>query len=176
VCGETRPIGAKVGTPRPRRERDIKLARLAARQHGVVSRVQLLDAGVTDHAIERRLRSGSLHRVLRGVYVVGYGSTAPLTRAMAAVLACGPGTVLSHRSAGALWELGLGWSGAVEVTAPAEHRCDGVIAHRSRTLARENVTVRDGIPVTTVARTLIDLADVLADRALARAVNEAQIR
>jgi very-short-patch-repair endonuclease len=95
---------------------------------------------------------------------------------MAAVLACGPGTVLSHRSAAALWDLGVAWGGAVEVTADAEHRCDGVLSHRSRTLRSEHVTIRAGIPVTTVARTLIDLADVLPDRALARAVNEAQIR
>jgi very-short-patch-repair endonuclease len=95
---------------------------------------------------------------------------------MAAVLACGPGAVISHRSAAALWELGVAWGGAVEVTAPAEHQCDGVIAHRSRTLARDHITVRAGIPVTTVARTLVDLADVLTDAALARAVNEAQVR
>jgi very-short-patch-repair endonuclease len=95
---------------------------------------------------------------------------------MAAVLACGPGTVLSHRSAAALWELGLVWGDAVEVTASSEHRCDGVTVHRSRTLSREHLTVRARIPVTTVARTLIDLADVLDDRALTRAVNEAQVR
>lgn len=95
---------------------------------------------------------------------------------MAAVLACGPRAVLSHRSAAALWELGVAWDGAVEVIATKHCRCPGVIAHRSHTLTRGHVTVRSGIPVTTVARTLIDLAEVLGDPALARAVNEAQIR
>jgi very-short-patch-repair endonuclease len=142
----------------------------------VVSRAQLLEAGVTRRAIERRLQNGKLHRVHPGVYAVGYTSAWPLTRAMAAILACGPGTVLSHRSAAALWELGLGWGGAVEVTAGADHRYQGVTAHRSRTLRSADVTVRAGIPVTTVARTLVDLADVLAERPLARAVNEAQVR
>jgi very-short-patch-repair endonuclease len=142
----------------------------------VVSRAQALEAGVTDRAIERRLQNGKLQRVHRGVYAVGYRSASPLTRAMAAVLACRPGAALSHRSAAALWELGVAWGDAVEVTAAVEHRCDGVIAHQSRSLTAEHITVRAGIPVTTVARTLIDLADVLADRALARAVNEAQVR
>ena len=110
------------------------------------------------------------------MYAVGYPSASPLARAMAAVLACGPGTALSHRSAAALWELGLGWSDTVEVAAVVRHRCDGVLAHRSKTLTRGQVTLRAGVPVTTVPRTLIDLADVLSDRALARAVNEAQIK
>jgi very-short-patch-repair endonuclease len=95
---------------------------------------------------------------------------------MAAVLACGSEAALSHSSAAALWELGVAWNGAIEVTSPVEHQCHGVIAHQSRTIAPEHITLRAGIPVTTVARTLIDLADVLTDSVLARAVNEAQVR
>jgi very-short-patch-repair endonuclease len=141
-----------------------------------VSRAQLREAGLADGAIAHRLQIGRLHRVHRGVYAVGYAATAPLALAMAGVLAGGPGTVLSHRSAAALWELGVAWGGVVEVTTVTAHRCPGVTVHRSRTIAREHVTVRAGIPVTTVARTLVDLADVLTDRALTRALNEAQVR
>jgi very-short-patch-repair endonuclease len=147
------------------------------RQHGVVSRRQLIDAGISDEVITHRLRTGALHRLHRGVYAVGYRSSSPLTRAMAAVLVCGPDAVLSYRSAAALWEIGVPWGGSTEVTTTraAARRHSGLTVHRSRTLAPQQTTVHRGIPVTTVARTLIDLADVLNDRALARAFNEAQI-
>jgi very-short-patch-repair endonuclease len=115
-----------------------------------------------------------LYVLHNGVYAVGYHSDVPLTRAMAAVLACGPGAVLSHRSAAALWEI-RAWSGAVEVSARSKHSHVGVVAHRARTLTGRETTIHRGIPVTTIARTLIDLADVLDDAALARAVNEARI-
>ena len=95
---------------------------------------------------------------------------------MAAVLACGPAGVLSHRSAAALWELDPRWRPPIEVSAPTERRHLGVRVHHSRTLLGEDVTIHFGIPVTTVARTLLDLADVLDDKALGRAVNEAQLR
>jgi very-short-patch-repair endonuclease len=152
-----------------------ELARLAARQHGVLSRLQLLEAGVAKGAITYRVDTGRLYRIHRGVYAVGYYSSSPMTRAMAAVLACGPGAVLSHGSAAALWDIGLSWPGCVEVTAAAARHHRGVTVHRSRTLTPQQTTVHLGIPVTTVARTLIDLADILDDRALARAFNEAQI-
>jgi len=95
---------------------------------------------------------------------------------MAAVLACGRRGVLSHRSAAALWGLGPRWRDPIEVSAPSRKRVEGVLVHRSRTLTSQEVTVHFGIPVTTVARTLLDLADVLDDRALARAVNDAQLK
>jgi hypothetical protein len=143
-----------------------------ARQHGVVSREQLLVAGFTPRVIDRSVEAGRLHVVHPGVYAVGYVSGSPLQRAMAAVLACD--AVLSHRSAAALWGFGPDWHGDVEVTTANQHRLRTISAHRSR-LAAGEVARRRGIPVTTVPRTLLDLAAVLDERALARAVNEARV-
>jgi very-short-patch-repair endonuclease len=94
---------------------------------------------------------------------------------MAAVLACGPSAVLSHRSAAALWGL-IRWNGAIEVTAPTARRHDGVLVHRSRTLTRDTITRHYAIPVTTPERTLHDLARVLDPTSLNRAVNDARLR
>lgn len=91
---------------------------------------------------------------------------------MAAVLACGPGAVLSHRSAAALWGIRTGWGSPVEVTAPNDRRHPGIRVRHSR---RAATTTRHCIPTTTPVQTLLDLADVLEDRALATAVNEAYI-
>jgi very-short-patch-repair endonuclease len=91
------------------------------------------------------------------------------------VLACGPGAVLSHRSAGLLWGI-VKWRGPIDVTATGNHTRRNVTVHRSRTLDPDDVTVHYGIPVTTPARTLLDLADVLDDTSLTRAVNEARLQ
>src|SRR3954470_12587584 len=100
---------------------DAVLARLAAPQHGMVTRDQLLSAGLNADAIAYRLKVGRLHRVHRGVYAVGHLPPSPHARAMAAVLACGSGAVLSHRSAAALWRITPPWHGAVEVaTGPTD--------------------------------------------------------
>ena len=152
------------------------IARRAAAQHGLVTRAQLAEAGLDAHSIDYRLKIGRLHLVHCGVYAVGHRPPSPLARAMAAVLACGPRSVLSHRSAAALWGLDPRWRVPVEVSAPSQHRVKGVLVHRSRTLTRREVTANFGIPVTTVARTLLDLAAVLDDRAIARAVNDAQLK
>ena len=132
--------------------------------------------GLGVDAIDYRLRVGRLLRMHRGVYAVGYRSPSPLARAMAAVLACGPEAVLSHRSAAVLWEIDSRWRTPIEVTAPTERCHRGVRVHHSRTLLREDLTVHFGIPVTAVARTLLDLAGVLDGKGLARAVNEAQLK
>jgi hypothetical protein len=141
----------------------------------MVDRDQLLAAGLGAKAIAYRLRIGRLHLRHRAVYAVGHVPPSPHARAMAAVLACGPGAVLSHRSAGALWDLGVRWTDAIDITAPTRQRHRGIRAHRSRTLTRADVTRHYGIPVTTLARTLLDLADALTDKALTRAVNEARL-
>ena len=153
---------------------DARVARIAARQHGVISRPQLLAAGLASEAIRYRTAHNRLHRLHNGVYAVGFIPAAPLPRAMAAVLAGGPGAVLSHRSAAALWDLGR-WTTPIELTAPAKHARRGIHCHQC-VLSREDTTTNYAIPVTTPARTLIDLADVLDDRALTRATNEAQVR
>src|SRR5215212_6897701 len=97
-------------------------------------------------------------------------------RAMAAVLACGSGAVLSHRSAAALWRMTPPWHGPVDVTARGKHKHAGIQAHRSATLTPEDVTLHYGIPVTTPQRTLDDLRRVLPTHSLTRAVNEARLR
>lgn len=155
--------------------RDLGVAQIAARQHGLVTRSQLLRAGFADRAIHHRVATGRLIRVHRAVYAVGHLPPSPHARAMAAVLASGPDAVLSHLSAAALWGLGR-WHRPLEVTAHSRHRNQGVLVHRSRTLTRADVTRHYGIPVTTPARTLADLARVLDPRSLTRAVNDARLR
>jgi hypothetical protein len=152
---------------------DVALAELAARQHGIVTRAQLVALGFGAGAITYRVKIGRLHLLHRGVYAVGHRPPSPLATAMAAVLACGPDSVLSHRSAAALWQILPRWYSPTEVTAPTKHRLEGIHVHRSR---HADATTHYGIRVTTPARTLVDLADVLNPRQLTRAVNEAQVQ
>jgi predicted transcriptional regulator of viral defense system len=152
---------------------DRLIARLAARQHGYVTRRQLFDHGVPRHAIDHRIQAGRLIRVHAGVYAVGHVNLSPIARAGAAVLACGPGALLSHSSAAALWGMGRWGTRAVEVTAPGKHRRVGIEVHRSATLTRADWTTHYGIRVTSPARTIFDIARRLTDKQLTRAVNEA---
>ena len=139
----------------------------------MVTLAQLLAAGLDRTAIAYRRRVGRLHLLHRGVYAVGHRPPSPLATAMAAVLACGPDAALSHRSAAALWRILPRWHSPIEVTATTKHRHEGIRAHRS---PHADATTHYGIQVTTPARTLVDLADVLPERALTRAVNEAQVQ
>jgi predicted transcriptional regulator of viral defense system/very-short-patch-repair endonuclease len=153
-----------------------ELARIASPQHGVVTHVELLDLGMSDAGIQRRLRKGTLIRVHRGVYRVGHTAPSVEARYLAAVKACGEGAVLSGRSAAHLWALlKSSPSEAVEVTAPTERRATGIRSRR-RKLHRREVTKVGVIPTTTVPRTLVDLAAELADDELARACHEAGVR
>jgi hypothetical protein len=149
------------------------LARLAARSHGVVTRAQLLAAGVTSDEIKQRLETGALLREHRGVYRVGHRAPSVEARYLAAVLACGERAVLSGRAAAHLWGILKGAAPPPEVTAPAERRVRGVTTRRSR---RVEATVWRGVPITTVPRTLADLAAHLSLDALARACHEAGVR
>ena len=154
---------------------DRALAELASRQHGVVSQAQLVDLGLTRDSIRRRVEGRRLHRLHDGVFAVGHLGLTPSSRHLAAVLACGPGSLLSHRSSGVAWRL-LRSSSTIEVTAPRGRKPrEGIIVHRSRLIHPDDRAVVDGIPVTSVARTLVDLADVLPERRLADAVNEAEV-
>jgi Protein of unknown function (DUF559) len=137
--------------------------------------MQLLGLGLSAKAIDYRVRTGRLWRVYNGVYCVGRPPVTPHERAMAAVLACGPRAALSHVPGGALWEVGLRWPALMEVTAPGQRQRKGIRVHRSP-LDRRDVTKHYGIPVTTLARTLLDLAEVLDTPSLTRAVNEARLR
>lgn len=151
------------------------IAELAAAQHGVVARWQLIDRGAGADRIHRRARTGLLHRMYHGVYAVG--NPRPHRRAwlLAAVLCFGPRAVLSHRPAGAEWNL-RSWQGKPAVTAPTKHRPHRSIDVHCSSLPADEVTVLDGIPITTWPRTLLDLATVLDHDALVRALNEAEAR
>jgi very-short-patch-repair endonuclease len=144
---------------------------LAARQHGVVSRGQLLDAGVSDKAMERRLGSGHLVRLHRGVYAVGHAQLRREGRWLAGVLAVGSGAVLSHRAAAALHGIRES-DGAVDVTTTRRASTRGVVVHRTTVLDDADVTTRSSIPVTTVARTLADLAAILSAQQLGKLLRE----
>jgi very-short-patch-repair endonuclease len=153
------------------------LGDLARRQWGVLTRAQLAAAGLRDRGVAEWVRDGRLHRLHRGVYAYGHDRLRVEGRWLAAVLGSGPGAALSHGSAAQLWELRQSNSAFVDVTVPSRAgriRRRGIRIHRSRRLAAEEVTMRNGIPVTTVARTLLDLADVLDAHALRRAVTEAE--
>lgn len=149
---------------------------MARGSHGVVTRRRLLAAGMTSKEIDRCLRSGVLIQVHRGVYRVGHVAPSVEADYLAAVLACGDGAVLSGRAAAWLHGLIRGAAPAPEVTAPRERRVRGVTVHRSRRLDRRDVTRARGIPVTTVPRTLVDLAPTVSRDALARACHEAGVR
>lgn len=144
---------------------------MASRQHGNITREQLLDVGLSDGGIAWRVTVGRLHRVFRGVYSVGRPPTSPLEWASAAVLACGPGAALSHSSAMGLWGYWRQWDRPYEVTVVGDRRTRGIRVHRSTTLRRQDVTRQLGIRVTTPARTALDMAPRLNDRSLKRAVN-----
>jgi very-short-patch-repair endonuclease len=147
---------------------------LAGAQHGVVSGTQLIEAGLTREGVRRRVEAKRLHRLHRGVYAVGHQSLTWRSRLIAAVYACGSTAVASHRAAGALH--GLLSSQRIEVSAPRGCKPKpGIAIHRPRPIGAEDRTDVDGIPVTTVARTLVDLADVLDGERLAKAVHQAEI-
>lgn len=156
-------------TPPP----DARIARLAAAQHGVVDLDQLRDAGLGLGAINFRVRAGRLHRVHRRVFAVGHTRLSREGRWMAALLAAGEGAVLSHASAAALWELRATRAAAIHVTVPSyagRSRRPGVVVHRSCALGAADVAHHDAIAVTSVARTLVDLAGMLARGPLERTV------
>jgi Protein of unknown function (DUF559)/Transcriptional regulator, AbiEi antitoxin len=154
---------------------DRRLAEMASQQHGVVSRAQLSKLGFDRGGIDRRVQSGRLHRLYRGVYAVGHTVLGREARWLAAVLACGEGAVLSHRSAAELWGLRPSAAARIDVTAP---RTSGVrttaaiVVHRPKRPAAS--TRRDGVPVTTVMQTLADLATAVPRRQLEKACENAE--
>jgi len=155
---------------------DHAIAEIAGEQWAVITWRQLLGAGLSRPAITRRVRSGRLHRLHRGVYsLVSRSALAPEGIWLAGVLACGVGAALSHRSAGMLWEILDRDCSFVEVTAPigGAQFVGGVLLHRSRSLGK-GVVRRQGIPVTTLERTLADLADVVSPAQLRRAAQQAE--
>ena len=166
-------VGRLVHDMRVQTAPDARLAALAARQYGVVSRRQLLELGFDRGGVERRLASGRLHRLYRGVYAVGHTVVSGNGRWLAATMATGG--VLSHRSAAALWRIRPSATARVDVTVS---RTSGVrtsaaiVAHRSR--RHVATTHHEGIPVTTPGQTLADLATALPRRQLEKAAEMAE--
>jgi hypothetical protein len=152
------------------------LDRIASVSHGVVTRAQVLSAGVTDDEIRWRLQRGGLIRVHRGVYRVGHRAPSTEATYLAAVLAAGEGALLSGRAAAHLLGLTKGSAPPPEVITRTQRRIDGVTTHRSRSLNARDATMFKAIPVTTVPRTLTDIAAHLPLDALARACHEAGVR
>jgi very-short-patch-repair endonuclease len=152
---------------------DRSIAELANRQRGVVARRQLVALGLGDTAIERMLVSGRLHRVHQGVFAVGHKHLNRHGRWLAAVLAYGSGALLSHRSAAALWGIRADRP-SIDVTAQrGRHgRRAGIVLHRAK-IDDEDRDVRAGIPLTSPARTLFDLSEVVKLPEVQRACEEA---
>jgi very-short-patch-repair endonuclease len=141
----------------------------------VVADWQLLRLGISRARIDHWLRRGRLHSVYRGVYALGHPLLGEKGWLWAALLACGPEAVISHRSATKLWGIRPNNRPAIDVTVPGRtrHRRKGIDIHLVRHLDRREVTTVDGIPVTTVARTLLDMAEVIPKSQLPRAISEA---
>jgi very-short-patch-repair endonuclease len=157
---------------------DRTIARLAAKQRGIVTRRQLMAAGVGPVAIKRRRRAGRLQPIHRGVYAVGHSVLVDGAREVAALLACAPGAVLSHLSAAYQWRL-LPYPAnqtPVDITVVGRQprRTRGIRVHRVRALDRRDLRIRDGIPLTSPARTLLDLAAGIEGEVLERAFAEGQ--
>jgi very-short-patch-repair endonuclease len=150
-------------------------SRIAAEQRGVAGRRQLRGAGLADDMIDRLIASRVLHPLHRGVFAVGHAELPPLGAETAALLACGPGAVLSHRTAAFLWRLIDERPGAVDVTIPSgNRRHPKLTVHRTKVLDRKAIRIRDGLPVTDPERTLLDLAAVTSQRELGVAFDRAR--
>jgi very-short-patch-repair endonuclease len=155
---------------------DAAIAEAARGQYGVVSRRQLLEMGEREQGIEHRLSIGRLHLLHHGVYAVGHRVVPREGRWLAAVMAAGPGTVLSHWSAAALWKIRPNQRSFIDVTMAHKSRTwDGIKRHH-KALPPDEVTVRKGIPVTIVPRTIFDLAATEDVDAVAAMLRESEHR
>jgi hypothetical protein len=170
---------------------DLRIGRFARDQHGIVTTRQLVAAGLSTAAISKRVRSGKLYRVHQGVYSVGHDGLSEPERWMAAVLACGPGALISHGTAAVHWGLLRPLEGPIDVTVPTQngrkarrtiriHRCQSLVQSPFPTSGSEKRlatpgTIHKGIPVTTVARTLEDLKrSELRPSLVRRAIRQAE--
>jgi predicted transcriptional regulator of viral defense system len=154
-----------------------RIAKLAGAQHGVVSLAQLQECGLGSRAVRARVSSGRLHRIHSGVYAVGHPLLTGLGRYMAAVLASGDRALLSYRSAADLWGLRKSDRARIDITSPAQggRARRGIQFHRTAGIAAADATIHEGVPCTSVARTLLDLARVVDRRALERACDQAEV-
>ena len=169
--GDLTHLTDAAGSPPPWR----KVAEVADGQWGVIALEQLRACGVGKGAVEKAVRAGRLHRLYRGVYAVGRASLRREARRLAAVLACGEGAVLSHRSAAAHWGLLETQQASVDVATQRGRRgVPGIRVHRPRSLTAHDTTTHEGIPITSVARTLLDLAATTRPDRLERSLAQAE--
>lgn len=154
-----------------------RVARLAARQHGLASRAQLRDCGVTDASIANAVASGYLHPTFRGVFSIGHPSRGARAQMLAAVLACGEGSVVSHLSAAALLGLRDHAPLVIDVIAPGEagRGIDGIRRHHVAPPREIEAGTCEGIPCTSPSRTVVDLAGTLGESPLRRLVERAAV-
>lgn len=155
-------------------DREQRIAAIANRQRGRVRRDQLRAAGLSDATIDRLVAKCYLLREHRSVYVVGFRANVPLGAETSALLAAGEGAVLSHLTAANLFKL-LSYQGPVHVTTANRQlaRSNGLIAHRSASLQSADVQTFERLPITSRARTLLDIAELISERQLERALDEA---
>jgi hypothetical protein len=153
------------------------IAERAFAQHGVIALSELLDFGLSAAAVRKRVAAGRLHRVHAGVFAVGHARLSCEGRFMAAVLACGPESALSHRSCAAHRGLRPDARSGIDVTSPRRggRERKGIDAHTSSTLLARDIETVDGIACTSVARTLLDLGAVLPRRAVEQALDRAEL-
>lgn len=154
------------------------MAAAAQQQRGNVTRRQLLDAGFSRTMIDRRIRLGSLHRQFPGVYLVGHLATPPFARECAALLACGHGEMLSHRTAARVRGLPVPRVGTIHLTAVGRgrHSPTGIKVHSIRSIGATERERIEGLPITSLSLTLLDLAGCLNAAQLVSALNEARIQ
>src|SRR3954469_8060576 len=169
-------VGGDMQTKRAPRRADEAIAALATRQHGVVSRAQLLDLGLGAGAIKHRVRLGRLRPLHRGVYAVGHRALRREAWWPAAVPAAGPGAALSYRTAAELWRIRGTSRARIDVSAPRHRRSTARLELHEIELQPDEVTIEHGIRVTTPARTLFDLATVVSPQHLKAAMDEAEVR
>jgi very-short-patch-repair endonuclease len=164
-----------MGATKRQQTASAKVWALVRRQHGVITRRQLVSLGLTSKAIKHRLGNGRLRPVARGVYAVGRPELTREGHWMTAVLTCGDGAVLSHSSAAALWGIGREWGRGIEVSVRSSSHLKrpGLVVHRRSRLRAGDVSVHHGIPVTSPAMTVLDHGARLGHGALVRMINDA---
>jgi very-short-patch-repair endonuclease len=155
---------------------DAVIAGIAERQHGVISRPQLIRIGLDSDSIDRRISAGRLHPIHRGVYAVGHRNLSREGRYFAAVLFAGEGAVLSHRAAADVWELRASKESEIDVTVRSDRRGDATVRIRRDALDPSETMTRHGIRVTKPLRTLLDLAAVVTEQELEPAIRQAVYR
>jgi predicted transcriptional regulator of viral defense system len=156
---------------------DVQIVAIARCQHGLVTTEQLTRLGLTSGAITHRVKTGRLVRIHQGVFALGTGQLSYQGHLMAAVLAIGTGSAISHSTAAGYWRMVERPSGAIHVSAPkrtGRMRRVGIRVHRPVSLTADEITVEDHIAVTTPARTLLDLAARVRGRPLRRALAKAE--